>query len=199
LRAGPCIYIPQEQGGPVIPPGTGYSASVAQLAARKSHNLQSELSWGELYYDRRSVGQSVLVSSPHLGLMTRFLLLSDHRGFLIWGALSDKRRGLSFSIYNVQYTIHFTVSDLTLPQPGGPGPCIYIPQEQAGPVITPGTGFIPPPAAPESRNSGTAAGGMNPENLSCKTLLAPCYLRLALILRPISSRHHCDVRQQCRC
>jgi hypothetical protein len=23
LRAGPCIYIPQEQGGPVIPPGTG--------------------------------------------------------------------------------------------------------------------------------------------------------------------------------
>jgi hypothetical protein len=24
LRPGPCIYIPQEQGGPVIPPGTGY-------------------------------------------------------------------------------------------------------------------------------------------------------------------------------
>jgi hypothetical protein len=23
-RAGPCIYIPQEQGGPVIPPGTGF-------------------------------------------------------------------------------------------------------------------------------------------------------------------------------
>jgi hypothetical protein len=31
----------------------------------------------DLYYDRRSVGQSVLVSSTHLGLMTRFLLLSD--------------------------------------------------------------------------------------------------------------------------
>jgi hypothetical protein len=31
------------------------------------------LNWTELlYYDRRSVGQSVLVSSPHLGLMTRF-------------------------------------------------------------------------------------------------------------------------------
>jgi hypothetical protein len=30
---------------------------------------------------------------------------------------------------------HFTVSDLRLPQPGGPGPCIYIPQEQGGPVI----------------------------------------------------------------
>jgi hypothetical protein len=29
----------------------------------------------ELYYDRRSVGQSVLVSSPHLGLMTRDCIL----------------------------------------------------------------------------------------------------------------------------
>jgi hypothetical protein len=36
---------------------------------------------------------------------------------------------------------HFTVSDSRLPQPGGPCPCIYIPQEQSGPVIPPGTGF----------------------------------------------------------
>jgi hypothetical protein len=36
---------------------------------------------------------------------------------------------------------HFTVSDSKLPQPGGPGPCIYIPHEQGGPVILPGTGF----------------------------------------------------------
>jgi hypothetical protein len=28
-----------------------------------------------------------------------------------------------------------TVSDLRLPQPKGLGPCIYIPQEQGGPVI----------------------------------------------------------------
>jgi hypothetical protein len=28
-----------------------------------------------------------------------------------------------------------------LPQPGGPGPRIYIPQEQGDPVIPPGTGF----------------------------------------------------------
>jgi hypothetical protein len=45
-------------------------------------------------------------------------------------------------MYNVQYTIHVTVSDLRLPQPGGPSPCIYIPQEQGGPVIPPGTGFL---------------------------------------------------------
>jgi hypothetical protein len=30
---------------------------------------------------------------------------------------------------------------LRLPQSGGPGPRIYIPQEQGGSVITPGTGF----------------------------------------------------------
>jgi hypothetical protein len=36
---------------------------------------------------------------------------------------------------------HFTVSDLRLPQPGGQSPHIYIPQEQGGLVIPPGTGF----------------------------------------------------------
>jgi hypothetical protein len=35
----------------------------------------------------------------------------------------------------------FTVSDSRLPQLGGPGPRIYIPQEEGGPVIPPGTGF----------------------------------------------------------
>jgi hypothetical protein len=36
---------------------------------------------------------------------------------------------------------HFNVSDSRLPLPGGPGPRIYNPQEQGGPVISPGTGF----------------------------------------------------------
>jgi hypothetical protein len=36
---------------------------------------------------------------------------------------------------------HFTLSDSRLPQPGGPGPRIYIPQEQGGPVISLDTGF----------------------------------------------------------
>jgi hypothetical protein len=35
-----------------------------------------------LCYDRRSVGKSVLLSSTHLGLTTRFLLLSDSCGFV---------------------------------------------------------------------------------------------------------------------
>jgi hypothetical protein len=36
---------------------------------------------------------------------------------------------------------HFTVSDSRLPQSGGPGSRIYVPQEQGGPVIAPSTGF----------------------------------------------------------
>jgi hypothetical protein len=39
------------------------------------------------------------------------------------------------------FMTHFTVSDSRLPQPGGPGPRIYIPHEQDCPVIPPGTGF----------------------------------------------------------
>jgi hypothetical protein len=33
------------------------------------------------------------------------------------------------------------LSHLRLPQPGGPDTCIYIPQEQGGPVTPPGTAF----------------------------------------------------------
>jgi hypothetical protein len=36
---------------------------------------------------------------------------------------------------------HILLSHLRLPQPGGPGPRIYIPQEQGGPVIPPDSGF----------------------------------------------------------
>jgi hypothetical protein len=36
---------------------------------------------------------------------------------------------------------HVLLSHMRLPQPGGPGPRIHIPQEQGGPVISPGTGF----------------------------------------------------------
>jgi hypothetical protein len=36
---------------------------------------------------------------------------------------------------------YFSVSDSRLHQPGGPGPSIYIPLEQGGPVMLPDTGF----------------------------------------------------------
>jgi hypothetical protein len=70
----------------------------------------------------------------------------------MWGPLSDERTGLSFTAGPRQYSYsrvrvprdswpYFTISDSRFPQPGGPGPRIYISQEQGGPVITPSTGF----------------------------------------------------------
>jgi hypothetical protein len=48
------------------------------------------------FYDRRSVGKSVLAWSTHLGLVTRPLLLFDNYGLVFFvGALSDKRAGQS--------------------------------------------------------------------------------------------------------
>jgi hypothetical protein len=46
--------------------------------------------------------------------------------------LGSKSRGT----HDIFYSLKFET-----PQPGGPGPHIYIPQEQGDPVITPGTGF----------------------------------------------------------
>jgi hypothetical protein len=90
-------------------------------------------------------GQSASLScyqAPIWGLWPDFYYCQTIAGFFIWGALSEERTGLSFTMYSVQYTVYFTVSDLRLPQPGGLGPCIYISQEQGGPVIPPGTQLV---------------------------------------------------------
>jgi hypothetical protein len=63
----------------------------------------------------------------------------------MWGALSDERTDFPFTIAAGprQYSHsclwiprdswpYFTVSDSRLLQPGGPGPRVYIPQEQGG-------------------------------------------------------------------
>jgi hypothetical protein len=75
-------------------------------------------------------------------------------GLLMCGALSNERTGLSLtgaagsrqrSHLRVRVPRdswpYFTVSGSWLHQLGGSGPRIYIPQEQGGPVIAPGTGF----------------------------------------------------------
>jgi hypothetical protein len=51
-----------------------------------------------LCYDRRSVSKSVLELITHLGLTTRFSLLSGSCGLLMWGVPSDESTGLSFTI-----------------------------------------------------------------------------------------------------
>jgi hypothetical protein len=70
------IYIPQEQGGPVIPPGC--------LRFRFRFRL---------FCDRRSVGQCLGVRPPS-GAVTRFLLLSDIAVFLLRGALPAENTSL---------------------------------------------------------------------------------------------------------
>jgi hypothetical protein len=73
----------------------------------------------------------------------------------MWGALSGERTGLSFTIAADPCQLrhsrvitprdswpYFTVSDSRLPQPEGPGPCIYISQKQGGPVIPQALGSL---------------------------------------------------------
>jgi hypothetical protein len=78
--------------------------------------------------------------------MTRFLVLSDICGLHVVGLPSCREEG------PVQFAVtlqsksrrthgHISLSHLRLTQPGVPGPCIYIPQEQGGSVIPSGIGF----------------------------------------------------------
>jgi hypothetical protein len=78
---------------------------------------------------RLMVSQSVSLGvEPHLELMTRYLLLFDSYGLVLWGALSDERTSLSFvyaagprqrSLSRVRVPwisrLYFTVSVLRLP------------------------------------------------------------------------------------
>jgi hypothetical protein len=93
-----------------------------------------------------------MVLSPLLGLMTRFFNTVRHFVYMgrpFWredGSVLDNcscLRQRSHSQVRVPRGSWppSTVSDLRLPQPGWPGPCIYIPQEQGGPIIPSGTGF----------------------------------------------------------
>jgi hypothetical protein len=63
-----------------------------------SVSITKSKSKSKLCYDRSSVGQCVLVSSAHLGLTTRFCYSQTVAGMLMWGALSDERTGLPFTI-----------------------------------------------------------------------------------------------------
>jgi hypothetical protein len=85
---------------------------------------------------------------------------------------------------------HFTVSDSRLPQPGGPGPRIYIPQEQGGSFIPPGTLLL----FIASYDSPGYGGGIRPRlhtGLNCQLLLVSRYvasgLTTAQTRRPLPS------------
>jgi hypothetical protein len=68
-----------------------------------------------LCHDRRSVGQSVLVSSTHLGLTTRSLLLSDCCRFVDMGRSLSQLLLTLASLNPVGLAPCFTVSDSRIP------------------------------------------------------------------------------------
>jgi hypothetical protein len=78
-------------------------------------------------------------------------------GFFMWGILSDEERYICNLLVQLLLGLaravtvgsgsrrthdHILLSHLRLPQPGGPGPRIYIPQEQGGGHWVP---FLSPP------------------------------------------------------
>jgi hypothetical protein len=88
--------------------------------------------------DSQSVSQYVLVSSTLVGLATRYYFLSECccgvLGRPLWREDGSAINQWSESLRIRNHTLRF---HLRLPQPGGPGSCIYIPQEQGRPVIPP--------------------------------------------------------------
>jgi hypothetical protein len=122
----PCIYIPQEQGGPVI------SQSISFTCIFKL----------KLYCDPRSVDQFVLVSGPlwdpwpdlnFLCLTITFFLLHERYhlwqedGSVICSAITHRLE--SRKTHN-----HILLSHLRLLQSGRPGPLTHISHEEGGPA-----------------------------------------------------------------
>jgi hypothetical protein len=119
-------------------PGNGsnnvYSSASGSSSLFTDSRTELTINWvWVLYYDRRSVGQSVLEWSTHLGFTTRFLLLSDSCEFVDVGR--SLWRGDGSVVYNccwprqrsysqVRVPWHswpyFTVSDSRLPFSSSP-------------------------------------------------------------------------------
>jgi hypothetical protein len=107
----------------------------------------------KLYYDRQSVGQSVLESGTHLGPASNFSYPLFDYFFDSFGSVDVGRHlwrevgSVLFSFCRASPAQPFSdLSPTALmsivscfyfwdPQPGRPGSCIYFPQEQGSPII----------------------------------------------------------------
>jgi hypothetical protein len=102
---------------------------------------------------RLSVSQSICLSIEHpCGTWDQILLpirmlLSEICSLVSVGRPLWRQDGSAICSVIAQWSEsrrtrnHILLSRLRLPQPGGPGSRIYIPQKQDGPVIPPGTGL----------------------------------------------------------
>jgi hypothetical protein len=103
--------------------------------------------------DGQSVSQTVCLGIEHpCGTCDQILLpvgmlLSEICGLVSVGRPLWREDGSTICSVITQWSEsrrirnHTLLSHLRLPQPGRPGSRIYIPQEQGGPVIPPGTGL----------------------------------------------------------
>jgi hypothetical protein len=106
----------------------------------------------KLIYDRQSVGLCLGVRRPSGTCDQFFFLLKisfrQLRVYFVGPSLTRGRicnllvqlllglaRAVTLGSKSRRTHEHILLSHLRLPQPGGPGSCIYIPQEQGGPVI----------------------------------------------------------------
>jgi hypothetical protein len=128
---------------------------------RHESRQRKSKSKSNLYYDRQSVGQSVLVSGTHLGPATNFshifsLIIFRQFRVCLCGAPSLTRS----LVYTFQFLPGIAIAALLrsephgthehsllllllrLPQPRGPGSSIYFPQIQGSPIIPSGIGFV---------------------------------------------------------
>jgi hypothetical protein len=155
LLSSPCLHVPVAKSL-LLTIRVPFTASV--LNSSCPCWLVTELPFSTKF--RVRVTLRLMVNRPvchgvksHLGPKTRFLLLSDSCRFVEVGPLSDERMGLWFRIAAVSSQHShpqarvprdpwpYFVSDSILPEQGGPGPRIYIPQEESGPIITTSNGF----------------------------------------------------------
>jgi hypothetical protein len=110
---------------------------------------------------RPTVSRAVCLDvKPHLGLKTRFLLLSvcccgapsltDLSFTIVAGPRQHSHSRVSGSRGTHDHILLSQIRDC--PQPGGSGPRIYVPQEHSGPVIPTGTGGTHPPEVVPASN-----------------------------------------------
>jgi hypothetical protein len=112
-------------------------------------------SWSYIVTDFQSATLSWF-RAPIWGPWPDFYYCKTFVGFFLWGTLPDKGWICNLLVQLLLSLVsavtvgskshkthhHVLLSHLGLPQPGGPDPCIYIPQEQVGPVICLGNGLL---------------------------------------------------------
>jgi hypothetical protein len=190
LRMFPFLWVPE------LSPASATSFSQQQLTTTEPQQFCKWLHLGVNVMLRSTVSRPVCLGVKHPSgePKTRFVLVrqlrvcwcgapSLTRGWDLLITIAAGLRQRRYSRVHIAWNSwpHFTASDSRHSQPGGPGPCTYVPQWQGGPVILPGRGFPfhrllrlaglrwrysnPPPHKVKSQSYFTT-GGLPPINLS---------------------------------